>query len=486
MQTKGLFIGYFFQENDKLWQAIGNLCLEYPHIIYIIDEHPSNIIKAVLEDSNFEILTTSEIYLREQVVRAIPVIKALEQKITEKAIVFIEMTWAVRSPSGDIYLRELQASFQQFLYQHPNLTIVCIYNESILLEEQLLLGLFSHPLILTEKGFSQNHYYLPPHIVKKNQAKLRFNYWLSNIDSQRDKPLVDAIKQGNVENKEDFPLERTFNTMIAQTNEGRWKIRCLGELKIRRENGEIIDWNTKTGSTRKLKAIFAFLLLRGERGATLEELSDFLWAEANSTEQALNRLYHAIRHLRLILEPNMTKKSSFIIHQGTHYYLKMPYDSWIDLPMFQELCFKGNQHLQEKSWEQCKICYEAAERLYSGELFMDIPLKYIENTENDWCWSKRTWYHEMYQKLLYSLANIHRQLGNFATSISYCDKALLISPNLEEAHKEKILTLAASQRIDALHRQYRIYCESLKKFNMGMPSPTMKNLYLSLLSKKHN
>jgi two-component SAPR family response regulator len=49
--------------------------------------------------------------------------------------------------------------------------------------------------------------------------------------------------------------------MVAQANEGRWKIRCFGELRIHRENGELIDWNTKAGATKKLKTIFAFCSL---------------------------------------------------------------------------------------------------------------------------------------------------------------------------------------------------------------------------------
>jgi DNA-binding SARP family transcriptional activator len=177
------------------------------------------------------------------------------------------------------------------------------------------------------------------------------------------------------------------------------------------------------------------------------------------------------------------RQSPFIIHQNDRYYLSLPPDSWIDLPMFQELCFKGNDHLKHHNLEQALICYQSAERLYQGDFLTDIPQKYIENTEQDWCWSRRFWYRDMHYKLLHSIANIHRQKGNISEALSYCDKALAIEPNSEPAHREKLLSLKAANRLDAVQRQYRLYCESLKKFDMGQPSKEMKELYTKILEK---
>ncbi len=483
------FIGLFTASEETLWQGVTAL-LSTGQTVYITDEHTLPQVRAALsvgesESGSVEVVSSAEVYLRESVVRARPVVDALAHRLDElparPVTVFLEMTWAVRTPSGDIYLRELQEALQQLLAERPALTVVCLYNESILLEDQLLLGLFSHPVVYAQAGVRPNPYYLPPAIIRKNDAKQRFDYWLANIDPHRAAPTP-ALAKDPVAEKKAYPVEKPFQKMVAQTAEGRWKIRCFGELRIHRENGELIDWNTKAGSTRKLKTIFAFLLLRGEKGATADELADLLWPDAESEQQAMNRLYHAVRYLRAVLNGSAadTRQSSFVVQQSSIYYLRLPYDSWIDLPMFQELCFKGNQHLTDGNLEPCKICYESAERLYSGDLFNDIPPKYIDNNENDWCWSKRTWYRDMYYKLLYSLARIHRQMGNLAQAIAYADKALDENPNLEEAHREKMLALAESGRTDALHRQYRIYVESRKKFNLGSPSDEIRLLYLNL------
>ncbi len=484
------FIGFFVVTLEHRWQGVLTM-LTPGTTLYITDEHAVQQVRIALAEAGektVEVLSSAEFHLRDSIVRAQPVIDALtriiEPLLPEPVTVFLDMSWAIRTPSGDIYLREMLDAFQTFLAQMPGLRLVCLYNEDLLLESQLLLGLFSHPVVYTPAGLRPNPYYLPPAVIHTNNDRQRFGYWLANIDPQRATPELALVSEpGGVSRS--FSVEKPFTNLVAQTDEGRWKIRCFGELRIRRETGQRIDWNTGAGSTRKLKTLFAFLLLRGEKGATGRELADLLWPDAESEKVAMNRLYHAIRYLRAVLgEPSgSTRKSSFVVQQNAMYFLRLPSDSWVDLPMFQELCFNGNGHWQEGNLEQCRICYESAERLYTGDLFMDIPNQYIDNTQNDWCWSKRMWFRDMYHKLLYSLARIHRQTGDLPRALIYADRALDENPVLDEAHKEKMLALAELGRTDALHRQYRIYMESLKKFELSVPSNDIRQLYLNLSKK---
>ena len=399
------------------------------------------------------------------------------------------MTWAVRTPSSAIYLRNFEIELQKLTEQYP-LSICCLYNESILLDEQLLLGLQAHPYIFTSEGLKVNPHYLPPLVFQQNTLRSQFNYWISQIEPKRNsepiKPSEIPIPQYDSEYTEPiYHIDKTLFSRIAQSDEGRWKIRCLGELKVYRNNGQMIEWDTKGGATKKVKTLFSYLLFKGEKGASIEELADLLWSDTLDMTQSANRLYHTIRCLRLVLEGKESnlRQSPFIIHQNTHYYLTLPQDSWIDLPMFQELCFKGNEHFQHQNLEQSLICYQSAERLYQGDLLTDIPQKYTDNTEHDWCWSRRFWYRDMHHKLLHNMANIHRQLGNISEALHCCDKALAIEPCSEPAHREKLLSLKAANRLDAVHRQYRLYCESLKKFDMGVPSKEIKDLYSKITSK---
>ncbi len=480
--------------------------------IYLTDEHTTITAKSALKKhlNKGEIVPSSEWGLRENVFRFENTILKIKEKLDiffnenkTSNVLFIEMTWAVRTPSSSIYLRNFEIELQKLTEQYPPeskisgqaLSICCLYNESILLDEQLLLGLQAHPYIFTSEGLKVNPHYLPPLVFQQNTLRSQFNYWISQIEPHRktiekesiltQNTLLQPILSGSEATEPIYHIDKTLFSRIAQSDEGRWKIRCLGELKVYRNNGQMIHWDTKGGATKKVKTLFAYLLFKGEKGASIEELADLLWSDTLDMTQSANRLYHTIRCLRLVLEGQESnlRQSPFIIHQNTHYYLTLPQDSWIDLPMFQELCFKGNEHLQTQNWEQSLICYQSAERLYQGDLLIDIPQKYTDNTELDWCWSRRFWYRDMHHKLLYSLATIHRQLGNISESLKCCDKALIIEPCSEPAHREKLLSLKAANRLDAVHRQYRLYCESLKKFDMGVPSKEIKDLYSKIVAK---
>jgi DNA-binding SARP family transcriptional activator len=488
--SKLIYSALFSPNKEGHWEDIKSIIDQYQFWCYVYDSSRHAELLAQLiefESSRMEVIPSSNLLLRESVIRVKDVIegfKDLIQKMTspENTVVFFEMTWAVRTPSGDIYLRELHHLLQGLINEF-GFSIVCIYDESIMLDEQLLMGLFAHPFIYAGDQMKHNPYYLPAEIVKKNRIKHRFDYWLSQVMPHRESsPISDLVDKSSAAKL--IPNDHALNVPTAHSEEGRWKIRCFGELRIRRENGEIIDWSTKAGSTKKLKTLFAFLLLRGSKGATVEELADVLWPDAETTDVALNRLYHSIRFLRKVLESDKkSSESSFITNQNSIYTLRLPHDSWIDLPMFQELCFKGTAHIQEGDLEQAKICYESAERLYTGDLFHDIPSKYKDDLDNDWCWSKIHWYKSMYDKLLYSLAAVYRQMGKLSLAIQYCDKALADDPHLVPALKEKMLALAEANRLDAIQRQYRIYTESLKK-NLGeTPSEEIRQLYLEILKK---
>jgi DNA-binding SARP family transcriptional activator len=492
---KKTFIGFFYDSNQQLWSHLLVFLHKKQRWLYVADEQTSQNVRAELKAflSKGDVWTSKELGFREPVFRHDAAIQAIKTKIegiladnNKSLTLFLEMSWAVRTPSGSIYLRNFISALQDWAANTP-LSIVCLYNETILLEEQLLMGLQAHPAILTAKGVKDNPYYLPPDVFKNATSRTQFNYFLKQIDPTRtlkqdilpnSPPTTDSSEAEPI-----YHIDKDLHTRTAQSDEGRWKIRCLGDLKIYRNNGQLIDWHTKSGATKKVKTLFAYLFLKGEKGASLEELADLLWSDTLDMAQSANRLYHTIRCLREVLDgkDDNLRQSSFILYQNDRYYVSLPPDSWVDLPMFQELCFKGNDHLKHLNLEQALICYQSAERLYQGDFLTDIPQKYIENTEQDWCWSRRFWYRDMHYKLLHGTATIHRQMGNISEALSYCDKSLAIEPNSEPAHREKLLSLKAANRLDAVHRHYRLYCESMKKFDMGQPSKEMKDLYAKLV-----
>jgi two-component SAPR family response regulator len=282
------------------------------------------------------------------------------------------------------------------------------------------------------------------------------------------------------------PFDIGSSTMPAEVSalQYRWKIRCLGNFRIYRRDGTPIRWDAIHGATVKTKTLFAFLLQNATNGASAEEIADLLWPEAHDMVQSLNRLYHTVHCLRLALDPQFssTHESPYLICRDHRYYLTLPEGTWVDAPIFEQYCRRGEQLLRANELEDSLACHHVAEKLYSGPLFADIPSKYADNIGHDWCWSRRYRLGEIYVKMLTYTARIYRQLGTPEQTIAYAEKALLLQPCFESAHQELIRAFHGLGRRDALERQYRLCCEVLKRFEARAPSSETRALVQSLMT----
>jgi len=128
--------GLFFSDYSLLWQQIKRIIGAHKHWLYVADEQSVSNVKAFCEvelsDNEGDVVSSEAFFLREQVVRAKPVVKALQAHISAipaemraDSVFFFEMTWAVRTPSGDIYLRELQAELKLERGEEACLGTIC-------------------------------------------------------------------------------------------------------------------------------------------------------------------------------------------------------------------------------------------------------------------------------------------------------------------------------------------------------------------------
>ncbi|MCB0503355.1 MAG: response regulator receiver protein [Bacteroidetes bacterium] len=484
-------IGLFYQSSSELFSCVAAIIQSNKgsNFIYITDDHSPEELTILLKEAktnleNIQIAASANYLLREQIINIGEIEKVFGKTLQPNTIVFLEMTWTIRSPSAAIYIKEFYAVMAKLL-ESTNGKIFFLYNCHLSLDEQLLSALYSHPHLWSTKKAINNPYFVPAQIFSARDFRGQFNYWMENLMPTFSLQKKSAPNQITGAIQPIYNTTNTLSTLTANTDQGRWKIRCLGKLKVYRVNGELIDWNTQHGATKKIKTLFAYLLYKGEKGAGGEELADMLWPDEH-LDTSMNRCYHTIRFLKVVLSPELKHNKSnspFIIREGGHYQLALPPDSWIDLPMFQELCFRGNGHFKNQNYKEALVCYQSAERLYLGELLQDIPNKYIDNLELDWCWSRRQWYKEMHQKLLLESASIYRSLNNITEALACCDKALAIAPYSEKANIEKLLIFYDANRKDAFQRQYQVYTKTLNKFEMGTPPTTIKDIYHKYLNK---
>jgi two-component SAPR family response regulator len=401
----------------------------------------------------------------------------------------MEMSWALRWASSLAWLAEYESELNCYFSQHP-VTTLCLYNQRRFPEEILLDVLRTHPLVALDQVIHANFYYLPPRIFLRQDKKEQFHLYLTNIGRgvslsrwsiEESDPLT-TLRRDSGHRLEELPSGVRWP--VSPTAAGRWRIYCLGELRVYHPDGTLVNWDMAKGATRKVKTLFAYLLEREKAGATAERLVDLLWPNQKDRRKGLTRLYHTVYCLRLALEPQLStgRASRYVLYEGDRYFLALPDDSWIDVVAFDRLCHRGEDLARLGEADDALVCYLGAEDLYKGDFLADIPLVYAERVDDDWCWSRRYWLREMYLKLFLSLAELCLKRGAISESLSYWQKALEMDPCCEDAHRGMMRAFYQAGRRDALVRQYSLCTDLLRREEGRMPDVRTAQLYRELMT----
>lgn len=400
-------------------------------------------------------------------------------------LLLIDMSWILQVPSGIAHHGEFEVALQELMLGSLPLQTVCLYHLSKFPEEMTLDAMRTHSRVLTEDGEFENPHFLPPRVFLSGNPAAKFQAWLNSL---RQVPTAKARHPGSRRRRR---VDRAVSPAGSSTedinpvrSQERWKIRCFGKLRVYRQDGSPVQWNVANGATIKIKTLFAYLLQCGAKAATAEELADLLWPQAQCTNQSLNRLYHTIHCLRMALSPDLkcSRASPYVIGHDHYYRLSLPEGTWMDVPVFEQFCRRGEKLLKTNQLEDALICCLAAEKLYTGTLLSDIPAEYIQNIDRDWCWSRRYWLDEIYVKLLTQISSLCRHFGRLDDAIDYAEKALQLEPCFELAHQELMLVFNDLGRRDAIERQYRLCLGALKRQEDRAPSGSTRVLFQRLIS----
>lgn len=401
-------------------------------------------------------------------------------------VLVIDMSWALATNSATANF-ETWVEIVDVLSRETGVAVLSLYNRNLMIDEQMLTALRGHPRILSTAGIRENPHWLPPMLLTRGTLRQQVDHWLAALSPDL-APGSDGAQIHAAEGADPMWLLRRAAEEPAIAGleaRDRWKIRCLGRLRVYRNNGSQIIWDTPGGATRKTKTLFAYLLQKGGDGASADELADLLWPEAASAEAARNRLYHTVRYLREALGQGAEKSGSgYLIRDSSRYVLVPPDKSWLDISTFEQLCRQSTTHMNAGAPDEAMICLQAADRLYTGDLFADIPAEYADDNERDWCWSKRYWLREMFFKVQRNAASIYRQRQDYSAALAHCQKALAIDPLCEIAHEEAMRIFAAQGRQEAIDRQFKLYIDSLSHFDDRPKSAGLKATYQALKAGK--
>ena len=264
------------------------------------------------------------------------------------AVLVIDMSWALATNSATANC-ETWMEIAEALARDWKRPVVSLYNRKLMIDEQLMTALRGHPLILTTERIHDNPHWLPPRLLTRGTLRQQVDHWLSAISPDlappSEGPEIHAAEGADPM----WLLRRTADerAMVGPEARERWKIRCFGRLRVYRNDGSQIIWDTPGGATRKTKTLFAYLLQKGGDGASTEELADLLWPDAASSEAARNRLYHTVRYLREALGDGDRRGDRgvdrgperdgprdgerYLIRDSSRYVLIPPDKSWLDI-----------------------------------------------------------------------------------------------------------------------------------------------------------
>lgn len=130
--------------------------------------------------------------------------------------------------------------------------------------------------------------------------------------------------------------------LTAKREQAPLAIGALGPLEIRRKGKRVAE---REWRTEKAKGMLAYLLWKGRRGATREELCEALWPE-RSLEEAANTFHVTLHRLRRVLEPHRARGSSYVRHRLGRYRFDFDSPHELDVTRFRKLVAVGSNNLR--------------------------------------------------------------------------------------------------------------------------------------------
>lgn len=354
--------------------------------------------------------------------------------------------------------------------------VVSLYQLDLTIEEQMQAAFRAHRQFLAPSGLHENPYWIPPELSDAALLDEQLSFLLGRVVP--DYAGLRARRQaGQMFARGATPswLAKPSAAPAPLRPPGgqRWHIHCLGPLRVFIGPHEV-NWQIESGAPKKTRTLFAYLLHSGEKGAHADRIGELLWPEGASGEVKRKRLHHTVAMLRKTLGD-----AGAVQRLGEYYRLNAPRGSWIDIDTFEQLCRRGLSLVRRGEDEAALRLYGAADQLYAGDLFDDLPLEYVQPEQEDWCMPRRIWLREMAMKLQLDYSTLLSRSGRSREALDHCMKALAIDPAFEGAHAEAMKIFLAQGRTDAMHRQYRQYRQALASIGAS-EGAEIKALYSEL------
>lgn len=442
----------------KLISDDANLLLDFP----IVERHP-----------------LSEIELGEAAIDPHTVLKALRKLMISQeksSITIVDMSWSAEAVSGEAVFESWGAITEQIAAE-TNGGLISLYNQELLIENQMHPTLQAHSQILAPSGIYDNPFWLPARLSTAASLDEQMAFLLGRaVPDYAGMELFDQSDRGHARGGDPDWLSQTRQIQLARPSSERWHIHCLGQLRVSIGGQKPVNWKLSGGAPNKTRTLFAYLLNSGEKGAHADRIGELLWPYDGSEGVKRSRLHHAVAMLRKTLGD----KNS-VIRSGEYYQLNAPVGSWTDISVFEQVCRRGLALAKQGQEEDALRIYRSGEHLYSGDLFADIPVEYVHSELEDWCLPRRRWLRQMAVKLFRDVSVLLRSQGQSGEALAPCLKALALDPTSEDTNCEAMRIFHAQGRHEAITRQYRQYLSAAEVIGGSPEGASIHRLHRTLM-----
>ena len=248
-------------------------------------------------------------------------------------------------------------------------------------------------------------------------------------------------------------------------------IKTLGGFSLRVGDKEITDHSNQS---KKPWCLLEYLVVFQKKDISPNELINVIWADdpGVNPQGALKTLMFRSRKL---LEPLELPPQKLLVQQRGSYAWTQEYPTQLDIDRFEAICTQVINHIQDED-AALKLCLEGL-AIYKGDF---LPKSEYES----WVIPISTYYHSLYQKLVYKTVDLLLKKENFSLITSICQTAVGIEPFDEEFHYYLVYSLYrdghTSQAIEEYNHTMDLF---YNEFSIS-PSDHFKDLYKTIRSKE--
>ncbi len=232
-----------------------------------------------------------------------------------------------------------------------------------------------------------------------------------------------------------------------------------------------------TGRTRRLWNLLGYLVTYRNKSISQDNLIEALWSD-ESSENPSNALKNLVYRVRGVLtESGIPNAREMVVLRKGSYAWNNALSCVIDTERFEQL---GTAAADSSLSDGERIgLYTEAINLYKGDFMSPM-------SGEDWVLPLVNYYRSLYFKYVHELGLLLIRTEQYEKLCTLCERAVLIDPYEERAHKLKIYGLVKLGRSqEAL--QYYQYVTDLFYRELGVkPSKSMRNMYGKITKTVHS